>query len=221
MERGGGVLLLAPVLILFFYGPRIDASPRPRGVWWRTRYDFEPRVLWSALIPLGGAAVAGYMALRGFGPTGSLHAQEQYQNHHLGFPLLVAWNGIVAAWHQLRFLLHGGFAAVPEANQALFQLSALIFTSVVLVGVFRRLPIAYGVYCVLGLLVLHLSLPTHDDPLVGFARYASLRFPLFMVMGAWASERGWSRTLVFVSAALLIAFTVQFSTWHVIGSLAL
>jgi hypothetical protein len=42
-----------------------------------------------------------------------------------------------------------------------------------------------------------------------------------MIAAAWAVERGRSRALVLVCALMMVAFTIQFSTWHVIGSLAL
>jgi hypothetical protein len=127
----------------------------------------------------------------------------------------------VVAWHQLKLVAAGGWSALPGTNQAVFQLGALGVTAVLLVGVFRRLPLAYGIYSVLGLVGLHLTAPTPSDPLAGFARYASLRFPLFMVAAAWAIERGRSRALVLICGLVMLAVTVQFSTWHVVGSLYL
>jgi Mannosyltransferase (PIG-V) len=221
MERSSGALLLVPVLMLYFYGPRADATaPRPAARW-RPRYPLRADALWSMLIPLGAAAVGAYWALRGFGLTAGVHAQEQYQHHDLTLPFVVLWQAVVAAWHQLTLLQHGGWGAFPDTNQALFQLGALCVTCVLMVGVFRRLPLAYGVYSVLGLAALHLSAPTPSDPLAGFARYASLRFPLFMVAAAWAVEHGRSRALVAVCAVAMVAVTAQFSSWHVVGSLYL
>jgi Mannosyltransferase (PIG-V) len=220
-ERSSGAVLLVPVLIMFFYGPRADASPLRAASGWRPRYRFSAEVLWSALIPLGAAAVCAYWALRGYGLTAGVHAQQHYQHHRLALPYVAVWDAVLAAWHQMKLILHSGWGAVPDSNQAVFQLAALFVTAVLLIGVFRRLPPAYGVYSVLGLVALHLSAPTPSDPLAGFARYASLRFPLFMAAAAWAVERGWSRTLVAISGLLMVTFTVEFSTWHVVGSLSL
>jgi hypothetical protein len=221
MERSSGVFLLAPVLVMFFYGPRDDASPLKASSRWRPRYRFSPSVLWSALIPSGAAAVAGYWALRGFGLTAGVHAQEHYQHHQLTLPFVAAWDAVIAAWHQIELIARGGFTAIPFANQALFQIVALCVALVLTVGVFRRLPFAYGIYCLLGLVLLHLSAPTPSDPLAGFARYASLRFPLFMVAAAWAVERERTQVLLLVCGLLMVFFTFQFSSWNVIGSLAL
>jgi hypothetical protein len=57
------------------------------------------------------------------------------------------------------------------------------------------------------------------DPLRGLDRYASMMFPLFMWLGAWAHERRVESPLVAVSALLLAGFTVQFATWHLVGSI--
>jgi hypothetical protein len=219
LERASGAMLLLPVLIMFFYGPRTDAPPGRLQARWRPRYPFRRGVLWSALIPLGAAAVGGYWALRGFGMNAGVHAQEQYQNHELTLPPAAIWHAVVVAWHQLMLVAQGGWSALPDTNQAVFQLGALCVTTVLLIATFRRLPFAYGIYSLVGLVALHLSAPTPADPLAGFARYASLRFPLFMVAAAWAVEHRRARVLLIISALVMIAVTVQFSTWRVVGSL--
>jgi hypothetical protein len=216
MTRIGGFLLFAPVVLLFFYGPRGDAAPRPARSWWRPRYPITPAVLWSALIPALAALVPAYMALRGLGPAATLHAQEAYSGHTVTLPVVGAWDGIVAAWHQLTGQI-GAFPPGLYSGQELLQLGALALGCIGLIGVFRRLPIAYGAYVALDFL-LHLSTPTIGDPLRGFDRYASLRFPLFMWLGAWASERGKVRRIVILSSTLLVFFTFQFATWHWVGT---
>ena len=56
--------------------------------------------------------------------------------------------------------------------------------------------------------------PTTWQPLVSFDRYLLTIFPLWMVAGAWLSERERTRVLVTgVSAALLGFYTFQFATW--------
>jgi hypothetical protein len=217
MTRSGGVLLLAPVLIMFLWGPRTDLAPRATATRWKPRYELAPAVLWSLLIPLGAALVVVFFALRGYGLTASVNAQDHYQHHQLVLPVVGLWEGVVAAWHQLVTLVTGA-AGVARPSQALFQLAALGFSMVALAGVFRRLPLAYGVYTALGLVALHLSAPTIGDPLQGFARYASLRFPLFMFTAAWAVEHKRSRVVLIAFVVLLLLFTAQFATWQAVGS---
>lgn len=212
MTRIGGFLLFPALVLLYYYGPRGDAEPMPVRSRWRPRYRADRNLLWLALIPPAAVLVQAYMMLRGLGPAATLDAQEKYSDHAIAFPLLTLWHGAVAAWHQLLNLQTGVYA-----GQELLQFGALTLGCVALIGVFRRLPFAYGAYVALDFL-LHLSVPTLSDPLLAFDRYASLRFPLFMWLGAWASERGFVRPLLAVSIVLLIFFTLQFATWHWIGT---
>jgi hypothetical protein len=217
MSRSGGAVLLAPVLIMFFWGPRTDVAPVPATARWQPRYRLTPAVLWALLIPLGAALVALYFDARGFGLSGGVRAQLIYQHHALVLPVIGLWQGLAAGWHQVWLALHGTSLAL-QPRQALFQSAALLVSLVALVGVFRRLPFAYGIYTLLGVYALHLSSPTIGDPLAGFARYASLRFPLFMFVAAWAVERHRTRVVLIGSALLLGLFTAQFATWQVVGT---
>ncbi|MDX6345172.1 MAG: hypothetical protein QOH87_5310 [Trebonia sp.] len=216
MTRIGGFLLLAPVLLLYLYGPRSDAAPTAARSWWRPRYRTTPAILWAALIPSGAALVPAYMTLRGLGAVATLHAQEAYSGHALALPVVTMWEGLVAAWYQLTLQL-SAFPPGTYSGQELLQFGALTVGCLGLLGVFRRLPIAYGVYVLLGFL-LDLSTPTIGDPLRGLDRYASLRFPLFMWLGAWAVEQRKVRPLIAVSTVMLIFFTAQFATWHWVGT---
>ncbi len=220
MTRSGGVLLMAPVLIMFFWGPRTDAAPLPTTARWKPRYRLAPAVLWSLLIPLGTGLVDVFFEIQGLGFGAPVRAQEIYQHHVLVLPVVGLWEGLVAAWHQLALLFHGT-SLMLHPSQALFQCAALLVSAVALVGVFRRLPLAYGVYTLLGLFALHLSSPTVGDPLAGFARYASLRFPLFMFVAAWAVERHRTRGILIGSALLLVLFAAQFASWQIVGTPAL
>jgi hypothetical protein len=216
LTRVTGVLLVVPVIIVFLYGPRGGGIPiAPRSRFW-PRFAITPAILWSALIPLGGAAFAAYLALRGFGATGSIHAQEQYSAHHLVGPFVGFWDGLTAAVHNLRLELQG-VSPSTYSSQALLQFGALILALLCLAGSFRRLPFAYGAYAALGILV-PLSSPTIGDPLRGLDRYASLLFPLYMWAGAWVAERRGARPLLVLSALLLAFFSAQFATWHWVGT---
>jgi hypothetical protein len=217
LARVGGILLFPPLVLLFFYGPRIGAPRAAAGRWFKPRYPFSPGVLWTLLIPAGTAMFAAYLMLRGFGATATLHAQQQYWRHELVGPITGAWDGVLAARHELTLLIRG-FTPPEGESQALLQLGALIVSLVALVGVFRRLPLPYGIYVLLALLM-HLSSPTIGDPLLGLDRYASLRFPLFMWAGSWAVSRSHERKLLVVSSLMLAFFVVQFATWHWVGSL--
>lgn len=82
------------------------------------------------------------------------------------------------------------------------------------VGVLRRLPLAYGAY-VLAALALPLSYPVAPEPLMSLPRFEVVLFPLAMWAGAWLAQRPRARLPVLVVSALLMAFFVgEFATWH-------
>jgi Mannosyltransferase (PIG-V) len=219
LSRVGGPVLLAPVLLLFFYGPRTDLEPQLAGAWWKPRYRFSREILWAALIPAASALFTGYLALRGLGADATLHAQQTYWAHRIALPVTAVWQGAVVAWHEVGRDVTG-VAVPPGQSDSILQFTALAVAVVLLVSVFRRLPAAYGVFVALGLLEA-LAAPTIGDPLRGLDRYASMRFPLFMCAAAWAVERGAERKLLVISVLLLVFFTIQFATWQWVGSAVL
>jgi hypothetical protein len=217
MTRVTGLLLLVPVVMVFLYGPRGDvAAPEGHGRW-RPDYPFSPSLLWALLIPAGGAVFGAYTAARGFGFFASFHAQHLFWQHRFSGPLVAAWDGLKAAWLQIKAVLTGHLTASTRAPSVL-QVIVLLVSCLGLAGVARRLPPVYAVYVGLGLLV-PLWSPTVGDPLRGLDRYASMMFPLFMWLGAWGRERQLESPLVMLSAVLLAGFTVQFATWHLVGSI--
>jgi Mannosyltransferase (PIG-V) len=216
LSRPGGVLLIVPVVLMFLYGPRSDARGATGRPWWRPCHRLSPEILWAALIPAGSLLFAAYLAARGYGLDGSLAAQRTFWHHEFVSPLEGVWDGVRAAWLQLRLEVQGVHLTAAQAD-ALPMLATLGVTLVALVGVFRRMPAAYGAYVLLSLLQV-LSAPTGGDPLRDLARYASVWFPLFMWAGAWAVEHRAQRRLVIISAALLVLTTAQFACWSVVGT---
>ncbi len=206
MVRVTGVLLLVPVVLFYIASLRQrHGSPRPR------------ELAWMLLIPAGLAAFCIYTASDGFGLLASLHAQHSYWQHRFTGPLSGIWQGLQAAWHQVKAALSGNLTA-ENRTPATLQIVVLAVSIAGLVGVFRRLPPAYGTYVLLGLLI-PLSSPTIGDPLRGLDRYASMMFPLFMWLGVWAAGRKVERPLVIGFAVLLALFTIQFATWHMVGTI--
>jgi hypothetical protein len=206
MTRVTGLLLIVPVAMLWLADQR--------GRWHRP----APRnLLWALLIPAGAAAFGLYTAARGYGFFASPHAQHLYWQHRFTGPISAIVDGVRAAWHQLSALVSGSLTDATRGS-AVLQVVVLAVACVAIVGIARRLPPAYAAYVVLGLLV-PLSSPTVGDPLRGLDRYASMMFPLFMWLGTWSFERRLNRPLLALSVVLLAAFTVQFATWHVVGSI--
>ena len=170
--------------MLYLYGPREDRAPdrpagrrrrmslrlRPSGwpVAVRPRYRLRRDVLWLALLPAGPGRLHG-PTWRSPAATRSMpfHAQDVWGRHFAG-PYLGVWDGVKAAFEGARQLLSfqrhhlyfptGGGSPFVSAGHNLMLLAFLIAAVPAIVGVLRRLPLAYGAY-VLAALALPLSYP--------------------------------------------------------------
>jgi hypothetical protein len=189
------------------------------------RFPITRELAWVLLVPAGfGAFLLGLELSSGQG-LAPLHAHGVWFRHFAG-PLGGIWDGAVAAWDGLRQLIHGpgppiyfpqaGGNPLVAAEQNLLLFGALVVALVALVGVFRRLPVAYGLYA-LAELALPLSYPVTPQPLQSLSRYAVVIFPLFMWAGWWLSRRRITTPAVAVSAVLLGVFTAEFATWRFVG----
>ena len=111
------------------------------------------------------------------------------------------------------FTLAGGGPLVErEHNVLLFGF--LLAAVPAIVGVLRRLPLAYGAY-VLAALALPLSYPVAAQPLMSLPRFLRGAVPPLHVAGGVARAPPRARpVLAGVSALLLAFFAGQFATWH-------
>jgi hypothetical protein len=97
-------------------------------------------------------------------------------------------------------------------NLALFGFFAFAVWGTV--AALRRLPLAYGAYVGVVLLVV-VSYPITAQPLSGLSRYVAVLFPVQMVAGRWlAVHRRWRVPLLALSTAALVFYTGYFATWH-------
>ncbi len=224
--RSAGLVLALPVAILYLYGPREDRPPdfppgrrRIAGI----RYKVCGEALWLLALPLGVLAYAVYLALSGGSALEPFHAQEVWNRQFAG-PYVAVWDAARAAFEGMRqllsmqrrhiyFTLSGGDPFVSaEHNIVLFGF--LLAAIPAIVGVLRRLPLAYGAY-VLAALALPLSYPVAAQPLMSLPRFLLVLFPLFMWLGALLERRPRARLpLLGISALALMFFAGQFATWH-------
>jgi hypothetical protein len=180
-------------------------------------------VLWTAALPVGLAAYMAYLALAGGAPFEPFHAQEVWNRQFAG-PFVGVWDGAVAAFDGARQLLSfqrahvyftvAGGSPFVDAGHNLMLFVFLLAAVPMVVGVLRRLPLAYGAY-VLAALALPLSYPVAPEPLMSLPRFEVVLFPLAMWLGAWLAERPRARLPALVVSALLMTFFVgEFATWH-------
>lgn len=211
--RSAGVVLLLPLAMLWW----TQDSPE-RGARRRLR---DGTLL--MLVPAGLAAYCIGLALTGHDGLAPFHAQEVWSREFAG-PFVGAWDGAVAAFEGGRQLLSGSRTPVyfteaggdPFINAAhnLELFVALAAAVPALIGTFRRLPPAYGVYA-LAALALPLSWPVAPQPLMSLPRFELALFPLFLWLGWWASRRRRRLPVLALAMLALQAFAVaEFATWH-------
>jgi hypothetical protein len=231
-ERATGVTLVVPLVLLYLYGPRVERAPafplasRP---WLRRlapRYRPGAGLAWVLLVPVGLGAYTLALALLAGNGLAPFHATGAFWFRHFAGPFGGVWDGAVAGWDGIRQLLHGpgppvyfsGYGGNPlwaaGANLTLFAF--LVLGAVALVGVFRRLPVAYGAWC-LAAVALPLSDPVTPQPLQSLPRYEMVLFPLFMWGAWWVRRRGIAAPAVAVLAVLLGLFTAEFATWRFVA----
>lgn len=223
--RSTGIVLIAPALMLYLYGPREDRvadvlAGRSRL---RPRYKLRANVLWLALIPAGMAVYMACLGLSGGDPMAPLSSQNVWGRHFAG-PYVAVWDGARAALEGARQLLSGqsghiyyplaGGSPAIAAGHNLMLFAFLVAAVPLLVIVLRTLPLAYGAYVIVAL-ALPLSYPVAPQPLMSLSRFELVLFPLGMGLAVWLAAHPRMRvpTLV-VSAALMMLFTAQFATWH-------
>jgi hypothetical protein len=204
--RSAGIVLVVP-LVLLWSGSR-ERRPRDLG--------------WIALAPAGLVVYSIYLAASIGDGFAYLHLQEVWFRSFAG-PFGALPDGAVAAWDGLRQILSGQRAHVyftdaggdPIAaawhNVELFAF--LVIGVIGVVGVWRRLPRAYGAYVVVAL-ALPLSFPVGPQPLMSLPRFLAVLFPLFMWLALVCRGRRRRRVVVALLSAGLVAFTARYATWH-------
>jgi hypothetical protein len=204
--RSAGLLLLIPLVML----------------WWGSQQRRPRDAAWLLLGPLGIAAYAAWLGLVEGDALRFLDVQDAW-SRELKVPLAGAWDGFVAAVDGVRQLASGSRSPVyfevaagdpfriAAINVMLF--AALIFAVVACVGVWRRLPRAYGAW-VGASLVLPLTFPVTPQPLMSLPRFVAVLFPIFMWLAIVCDERRNTDLVVAASAVGLGVFTVQYAGWY-------
>jgi hypothetical protein len=231
LSRNGGIALIVPAAIIYFYGPRAGSAAvltrwgAERHGWWRRllpRYRMRPRALWLLLIPAGLAAYLAYLGLR-YGDALAPFRVESVWYRHTTFPLTTVWDGAKQAWDGLRQLFQGPVApfrvptyaqdAISAALQDIYLFLFLVLGVAGLICVLWRLGAAYALYT-LALLVLALADPVSLQPLASLPRYELMIFPLFIWGAQWLNRHRMVVYAIPALAVLLGLFTVEFATWR-------
>ena len=193
--RSAGILLLVPLAIL----------------WWQSRGRRIRDAAWLGLAPLGLAAYTLYLWASQGDAFAYLGLQEAWDRDFAG-PFGGVFAGFSAAWGALGDLGEGGVAG-ELARRNVVDFGFFAFAAVAAVGVWRRLPAAYGAY-VLAALALPLSFPVENEPLMSIGRFVAVLFPVFMWLALVCEERRVTERALAVSGVLLGLLTTWFASWQ-------
>lgn len=217
--RSSGVLVVLPIVLLYLYGPRGDASA-PLARWHDSRrgvrlllprYRLTWRIWPVILVPLGLVAFTVYLALAYHAGTSWISA-ESYWVHQTAIPIVAFVRGMTAGWTELRHLIShssGPYASSQHMSNLLNAVAAIVGL-VVLIECVRTLPAAYWVYATAAFVV-PLASPVAGYPLTSFPRYELVIFPLFIGVARYLMRKRWTRIGVVSSATLLGVFAVLFA----------
>jgi Mannosyltransferase (PIG-V) len=204
--RSAGLLLVLPLAL----------------IWWSSRERRARDAAWLLLAPLGIAAYAAWLGLVEGDGLRFLNVQDAW-SRELTLPLAGALDGFSAAIDGVRQLASGSRSPVyfEVAAGDPFRIAAinimlfgtLAFAAWACVGVFRRLPAAYGVW-VAASLVLPLTFPVAPQPLMSLPRFVAVLFPIFMWLAIVCEERRITHGVAALSAIGLGLFTAQYASWH-------
>ena len=206
--RNTGVVVLLPLVLIYLYGPRADepAEATPRRHRLLPRYRPRLDMLWLALAPAGLVAFSGYLAAVADDAFAWRESQDIFGRVAVT-PFEGAWDGITKGLVVIGDRSES-FAAVNFYNLFFFVLAVAA-----VIGVFRRLPFAYGAYVTAALLI-PLSAPAPEEPLRSIPRFLLVLFPLWIWLAMASERRGVTKVVAGVSALGLLALTPAFATWH-------
>jgi Mannosyltransferase (PIG-V) len=216
--RSAGVLLILPLLLVYFYGPRADREPDFDAGGLRPRYRWRAEVAWLAAIPLGLLAFLAYLGIAIGDPLATFGAQADW--HRILAPLGGLVMGVISGVQGLVALVsgHGSTAASSVTDgRALAGLNVILLGVLVLAGwlireTARRLPVAYTAYAISSV-ALPLSTPAVGQPLLSLPRFMMVIFPFWIAVALWSGERAASRRVIGGSSVLLVACTALFVAW--------
>lgn len=216
--RVPGLLLVVPIALIYLYGPRADCEQPPVRPGWRCALPLHrPRadILWLGLAPLGLGLFSLYLN-HVLGDAGAWYSAQQS-------PLfdrvsVAPWKGVWEGAKATRPDLNALFAATPPGVPGpRYQVNLVAFlfllgAAAAAVGVLRRLPIAYGVWVILGIVPALMSI-RRGFPLFALPRFVVVLFPIFIWLALVLEPRGLTRRVAGGFALIMTLFTAAFVGW--------
>jgi hypothetical protein len=221
--RSNGIVLIVPLALLYFYGPRGRAPHhQPTGAWWRPRFSIHRDVAWLALVPTGLAMYLGYLLFAHGAPLAPFHAAGVDWGHSFDPPFAAVFKALAEVPGDLRAILAGTGTPIGPGDPISWQSRDLIDVVVAAVAVgalalaWHRVPRVYSIFAIAQLAQIT-SFPTKTEPMIGLPRYLLPIFPLFMGGGAYLAERRTAARITLVaSAGLLVLFSALWGYWALV-----
>jgi len=101
-------------------------------------------------------------------------------------------------------------------EENLIELTFTLFSIILTVYVWKKLPRMYGIYSVT-LLILFLTRLGNPQPLVAMARYVIEIFPAFFILSIWGQNPLVHRLILYLAWLGLLFFSAQFAIWGWVG----
>ncbi len=191
------------------------------------RHDVRDRRLLCLLLgPLCLASFLAYLHSLGYGWLAPITNQTGAQYaHRLAGPISTLAQAISAGVSGMAAIPRGTPILKPDLPFGLLSfpaesvelLLALLLAIAALVMTFRRLPVEYGLYSLIVILVCVYS-PTVNQPLQAFDRYALTIFPLWVAAGSFLSQkRRLLMVVVSIEAGLLAFYSFVAAAWFFIA----
>jgi hypothetical protein len=212
--RAPGILLLVPVAMFYFYGPRADKDPAARrGI--RPRYPLRPDAAWMLLAPLGLIAFSAYLQWKLGDAFAWQHAQEVFGRHSTD-PFSGLWAGIREFGRSIGQAVTGEYREPIVDHWNVLQFGFFVFALVGGIATLRMLPGAYGAWILVSLLSMLVS-QAPVAPLWSSPRFVAVLFPLFFWLAVVCERRGATQTVVALFAAGMALFVAQFTLWSFVA----
>ena len=204
--RSGGVIVLVPLVIIYWYSHR----------------RIRPDIFWLVLgVPAGLAAYVLYLGLSTGDPASVFSAQAAW--HRSFVPLGGLALGLWSAVRGLGELLIPSLARSPAANThgvptELIDIRDIAMFCFLVGGIWlcqeasRRLDPAYTAYAICGL-ALPLSVPAGGFALMSLPRFEFVIFPLWIALALWAHDRQRVSQVLWLFGTLLAICSALFSVW--------
>lgn len=218
--RNSGVLLVAPLLLLYLYGPRVKPASKRIANRLRPRYEVRWDIAWIALVPVGMIAYLVYLHFAIGHPFAPFSAERHWSRVFIplgGIPL-----GIYAAIKSLVGIIPGfdpklaSHLSTMKVIRHTVELAFLMLDGGLLWFGRRRLPIAYTAFAALSL-VMAVSVPGRAEPLKSLPRFTLVIFPLWISLALWADEKRRSRAILLILPLLLAGWSFLFTGWYWAG----